>query len=365
MNLRGDGIKARHIPAIVKYIQDNIDNYRPKNAVYFSHIWGYEEPENGVELASCFEMAEELYSYRNDSQMLITTHSPAFYSLGKNKDSKIFYVYKSEEGNSNYNNNPQEEHINRQIGLLDLVTPFVESERSKYVEVTQRLEKAEKEIKRLKNKVIVITEGKTDTKHIKTAFAQLDDLDSEIINNIVYYDFQEKATLGDDLTKLLEKLAHIKTDSKIIGLFDRDKLSTSNQTKAFDHLGNNVYKAYIPNVDYRKNKGEEKICIEHYYTDEEIKSNTDYGRLYMGDDFDDYGKSLDEFFYFDGWKMNNAKTSYMIIDSSNNHLKVLSPQAKCISKSQFADFVESNPKQFNFQNFRHIYDLIYEISMQE
>lgn len=365
LNLRGDGIKARHIPSIVKYIQDSKDRARVKNAVYYSHIWGYEEPENGVELASCFEMAEELYSYRKDSQMLITSHSPAFYSLGKNIDSKIFYVYKSEQGNSNYNNSINEEHINRQIGLLDLITPFVETERSKYVDTYQKLEKAEREIQRIKGKVVIITEGKTDTKHIMTAFSKLGGLNKDFIANIQYYDFEDNATLGDDLPQLLDKLSRMNNESKIIGLFDRDKKSSNNQKGDVIFLKNNVYKAFIPPVGYRKDNGEEKICIEHYYTDEEIKTLTQDGRLYMGNDFNEIGVSLDKMFYFEGWKKNNAKTNYMIIDSDNKHLNILSDGAKCISKSQFADFVVKNTHLFDFENFRQIYDLILSISQRE
>lgn len=56
---RGDGIKARHIPSILQFIQKNTEGARPKKSISGSYIWGFEEPENGVEYLSCFEMAQE------------------------------------------------------------------------------------------------------------------------------------------------------------------------------------------------------------------------------------------------------------------------------------------------------------------
>lgn len=95
---RGDGVKARHIPSILRFMQKNIERYRPKGAIVTSFIWGYEEPENGIEFLSCYEMANELYSYSNDVQLLLTTHSPAFYSITKKKiASVIMYLSRKKE----------------------------------------------------------------------------------------------------------------------------------------------------------------------------------------------------------------------------------------------------------------------------
>ena len=46
---RGDGIQARHILIILKYIAN--ENYKQSNsrgAVKINTIWGFEEPENGL-----------------------------------------------------------------------------------------------------------------------------------------------------------------------------------------------------------------------------------------------------------------------------------------------------------------------------
>ena len=61
LDQRGDGIKARHIPSILRYNQDNIERGRPKKSVSGTYIWGFEEPENGIEYLSCFDMSDELF----------------------------------------------------------------------------------------------------------------------------------------------------------------------------------------------------------------------------------------------------------------------------------------------------------------
>ena len=40
-------------------MQQNIEKNKLKNSISHSFIWGFEEPENGVEYLSCFEMADD------------------------------------------------------------------------------------------------------------------------------------------------------------------------------------------------------------------------------------------------------------------------------------------------------------------
>ncbi len=70
---RGDGIQCRHIPFILDFIARHSKKF---------HIWGYEEPENSLELGKAFELANQFNSdFSKDNQIFITTHSPAFYDL--------------------------------------------------------------------------------------------------------------------------------------------------------------------------------------------------------------------------------------------------------------------------------------------
>lgn len=41
LNQRGDGVRARHIPAILRYMQNNIEKNKQKNAVSGAFLWGF------------------------------------------------------------------------------------------------------------------------------------------------------------------------------------------------------------------------------------------------------------------------------------------------------------------------------------
>ena len=79
LDMRGDGIQARHIPIILKYIADEDQKTRNQGSMKVNTIWGFEEPENGMELSKAFELADDFLEYTDSIQMFITTHSPAFY----------------------------------------------------------------------------------------------------------------------------------------------------------------------------------------------------------------------------------------------------------------------------------------------
>lgn len=127
---RGDGIKARHIPSILQFIQKNTEEARPKKSISGSYIWGFEEPENGVEYLSCFEMAQEFLPYAKSCQILTTTHSPAFYTLKSNENVACFLTNKR-SGCSKYIEET-EEKINERMGLLQMVAPFIQAVKEQY-----------------------------------------------------------------------------------------------------------------------------------------------------------------------------------------------------------------------------------------
>lgn len=362
LNHRGDGIKARHIPSILRYMQQNIEKNKPKKSINYSFIWGFEEPENGVEYLSCFEMADELYSYCKDCQMLITTHSPAFYMKNECADAKCFYVYKCDNGESKYESEIPVDDISIKIGFLPLVAPYIKQEREKFLkresQLSTELEQIKRQYEEEVGKVIILTEGKTDSKHIKFAFDRLN-LDENILNRIDYYDFGNNETLGEGLDNLLVKLSHISRNNIIIGIFDRDKhVRITEAGKSYKSLGNNVFRFNIPALENSERKADDKICIEHYYSNAEIESVTEHGHLYMAKDFNKFGISSDQQWIFQNFERNNSLTPISIIDGSNKHLQRSDDNAKIISKDQFADFVTSHPDSFDFSNFEKIYEVI-------
>lgn len=85
LNNRGDGIKARHIPLILRFMANKRAELQRRGGAPISSIWAYEEPENNLEIASAVQLADELHdlSKAGTAQILLTTHSPAFYDLGQ------------------------------------------------------------------------------------------------------------------------------------------------------------------------------------------------------------------------------------------------------------------------------------------
>ncbi len=127
---RGDGIKVRHIPVILKYMAEQEKNISIPGYVKPDTIWGFEEPENNLEMRFAFELASTLKNYSNEIQILLTTHSPAFYALADDKNASIsrFYVSKNDDlctavANINGNNH---DDLHDKMGMLPLITPYLE-----------------------------------------------------------------------------------------------------------------------------------------------------------------------------------------------------------------------------------------------
>lgn len=93
-NQHGDGIQVRHIPSILQYLS--------KHGKEQYTIWGFEEPENSLELTAAMSEAARFLDISKDSniQIFVTSHSPAFYSL-EDINVRKYYVGKEEYKETN------------------------------------------------------------------------------------------------------------------------------------------------------------------------------------------------------------------------------------------------------------------------
>ncbi len=148
---RGDGIRTRHIPILLNKISSLHDSLRDKGELYNHFIWGYEEPENNVELTASFLMAENfLKKYSPSHQILISTHSPAFYGLPerffsdwKQGHQSIFrYAAFQSNGITTYTNTSPEDLD--PLFLLPAITPYIENERAKILKLQNEIENLSK-----------------------------------------------------------------------------------------------------------------------------------------------------------------------------------------------------------------------------
>ena len=145
----------------------------------------------------------------------------------------------------------------------------------------QIIEEYEKKLRDV-SKPIIITEGKTDWKHLKNALLEFQnkgmfkDLDIEFL--------EYENNMGDsELEVLLNKVSIFNDAHKIIGIFDNDeKVGQKYDKIEYKDFGNKVYGFCIPNprnLPYG-------ISIEFLYNDSDIKlESSDGKRLYLSDEY--------------------------------------------------------------------------------
>lgn len=232
--------------------------------------------------------------------------------------------------------------------------------------------------------VFVITEGATDWKHLKTAYSVLSKKpeNKELFDNL-NFKFLEYVPVasGDEneliiemgnasLCTLCESYAKIPNSKKYIFIADRDDEKTnkklSDSEKKYKNWGNNVYSFVLPVPDHRKTTP--YICIEHLYSDNEIKKEIECDgikrRLYMGCEFDSRGMaySIDRFCE----NRNSCGTAKIQIIEGSSGGRVTSLKNEdntnyALPKMDFANYVANHQDEFNFDSFLEIFKTIKEI----
>jgi len=167
LQYRGDGIQGRHIPIILKFLADQRKSLSAKGKPVPETIWGFEEPENNLELIKQMEMANEFQENSKSIQILLSTHSPAFYSMGK----KIggIKVAIRENGSTSFENDFPIKNIDETLGLMPFIEPYLGQAINERMELIEQISSLKKETL-LKNKPCLYVEGDTDKLILNTAF---------------------------------------------------------------------------------------------------------------------------------------------------------------------------------------------------
>ena len=238
MSYRGDGIKAVHIPAILKYISEQ-DNRLI--AVPITTIWGYEEPENGIEMKKCFDLARELLGFSFEVQEFITTHSPAFYQLGKENGAKIYYVYK---GEVDYSSKICEEieciELHDKVGIMPIIAPIVEEKQKELMSMKALLESV-----KFVDRETIFVEGITDKEYVEMAINEYSQsLSKKMADGKLKIVTREENGCG---TGLLVEWAiawmHLNYNNKAVVLLDADK-EGMDAKKAINEEKNKINRNY-------------------------------------------------------------------------------------------------------------------------
>lgn len=384
---------------LVKYA----DSYDIQRSCYLSNIKGIvviDEIELHLHPSMQADVLPKLIELFPKVQFIITTHSPLFL-LGMDKVL----------GKDSYDiiDLPSVSKISTET-FSEFVSAFKYYEDTSYFEKELQTVLSSLNLNENTFEPLIITEGQTDWMHLESAYRALlqdsnnNDLFSRL-GNIKFYEFEGKqksnkdsskeiqtltisdtgfgkegaslikAEMGDSaLLTLCETLSKFNKGRIIIFIFDHDKEEVVNEVmngNNYKNWGNNVYSFAIPVPESRQKTP--LISIEHYYSDDEIKTvqkigENDY-RLFIGNEFDEKG-----FFLSDERrinllypKKNCGKDKINILDGNCENI-VERRNGKSmnvsLSKYRFAWNILKNEPGFNnfdFSNFIKIFEMIRDI----
>lgn len=146
LSQRGDGIKVRHIPVILRWLAEQANHLSAPGKPRVVTIWGYEEPENNLETRKCFELADFFIQNSSSVQTFLTTHSPVFYSVftGAHEDVKLLEVQLDPVTGTALTSRaigvPSDvDALHSSIGFLELLEPHVRNWKRRVDQLEHRL----------------------------------------------------------------------------------------------------------------------------------------------------------------------------------------------------------------------------------
>ncbi len=314
---------------------DKLSNNAFLNMSEISGIVLIDEIDSHLHSNFAKEILPEVMSLFPKIQFIVSSHSP-FYLLGMKQkfDNKCVFITMPEGTIMPDVENFEE--IQRCYEMLD----------SNHNKLLKALTTANEQISILE-KTLIVTEGKTDWKHIKAALGfykkvgKYEDLD------IDFWEYEEE--FGDSkLETLLKNLAKIDNKHKIIGIFDSDDKIGKNYM-ALKYFGHNVFGVCIPeNINYP-----EGISIEFLYIDDDIKKYDSEGRrLYLANEFTQHSRRLMTNNTIS--TTNNKVESYYktgIVKIIDEDVYDINENSIALSKNEFAKKVLNKIAPFDIMDF--------------
>lgn len=301
-----------------------------------------------------------LFSLFPNIQFIVTSHSP-FFSIGLEQIKENGY-HMIDLDNGGIDCLPHNNHLFKEI--YDLVI----EENSRYIE---RFSLLKKEINR--NAIpLIITEGSTDWKHIKTALNSLKNSETykDIIGdlNVEFWEYEsaEVKMSCSELCTMCKSFAKIHQARTMIFVADSDEQTTRNELAGspYKDWGNNVYSICLPIPDFRL--ATPYICIEYLYNDETIKRKALISgverRVYLGSEFDEYGHLMEDKSFFCTDRNSCGPNKTRIIDGEEKSRVININDEKqinyALSKSCFAKMIMNKEAPFESVDFSGFIPLI-------
>ncbi len=163
LSVRGDGIQCRFLPSLLHHVALRSDKY---------FIWGFEEPENCLEHSLATSLAKHMATdYAIESQIIVTSHSPAFISL--QDGAKLLRAYR-EDGQTRVAavGSASSRALDDDLGLIELQKEY-QAEYIRQLDDTMRAMAVLEEAAKQNTLPLVLVEGKTDVTILSEAWKRL------------------------------------------------------------------------------------------------------------------------------------------------------------------------------------------------
>lgn len=302
------------------------------------------------------------YSFQNIRLSLKSLNLNSYIFIDKHKEHLIYNSNKFEQVNDiKYYNQQTQSYI--QINGNSVVL-ILKDKTESFFEIIDR--------KQLLDEVIVVTEGKTDWKHLKKALKRFQQQGIYLNLNIRFEEY-EKTDMGDsELVAMVRTYSKVKKSTKHIMIFDRDQVGKNGkkdvkklfmEANIFNSHGNNVYSMFIPQI----NDDLDEICIEFFYKQEEVKNAwNNKKRLFYGNEFD----RETQISICGKYKTNKPYPKMLdILDGDNKKKVYYFEDEKCenniaLSKNDFTNNIINDVEGFNnfdIEYFKLIFDVIEKI----
>ena len=227
LDQRGDGVKVRHIPIILDYLSMQDNALREQGSPAFIHIWGYEEPENNLEMRRAFELARQFLAHSSRIQILLSTHSPVFYALAKDSPETValYSVTNGVGAGTTFlaKSAATIEQIDIDMGLLPILVPHVQAANTRLAALDLQIEKLNQATEHNKKPTLYV-EGPSDTEVLRVAFNAFA---PESLQQLRIRHSEENGGGANWVSDQLIAQLHNRNKVRSAGLFDRDEAGTT------------------------------------------------------------------------------------------------------------------------------------------
>ena len=234
-------------------------------------------------------------------------------------------------------------------------------------------------------KTLIVTEGATDWRHLKAALRCLKKQVESSYNDleIEFLEYNPKGSGKEGVIKLemscsqlvtmCKEFSKVQQPRKIVFIADADDKDTKKKLEGgedgYKDWGNNVYSVVLPVPKHRGTTP--NICIEHYYYDNDLKTSFTVNgverRIYMGQEFDEYGISDDKnYMCIDRNSCGKGKINIIDGQSEKRVFRINDDKKVnyALSKMDFAEAIYGETEEIrniDFTEFHQIFDIIKKI----